>query len=239
MKNYVFIGFNGLFGDYADIVHANGGRLTKVVVNLPLETVTGVHTFAEQLSRYRLWREKISITEPLEIEPLAEFRPSDNEHYILACRGQAVIPLRDYLRQKLGLFLEPLVHPTAVISPTVQLPEGIIIHSKVHIGADVSLGEFAAIKTGCYIGHDSEIGEGADLSPCVSLASGVKIESYANLGINCTVINEVRIGAGAFVAAGAVVTKDVAPLTMVAGVPAVQKKELQPKIVSTTIPGLA
>ena len=39
-------------------------------------------------------------------------------------------------------------------------------------------------------------------------------------GANVTVLPGVTIGEGAFVAAGAVVTKDVAPGTVVAGVPA-------------------
>ncbi|HEX8372846.1 MAG TPA: hypothetical protein VF585_08710 [Chthoniobacterales bacterium] len=239
MKRYVFIGFNGLFGDYADMVHANGGILTKVVVNLPLETVTGSRTFADQLASHRRWRERMGISEPLNIEALAEFQPKSDDLHILACRGRSVAPLRSYLRVSLGIRLEPLVHPTAILSPTLVLPDGAIIHSKVHVGADVVLGELVAIKTGCYIGHDSILGEGADLSPSVSLASGVKIEAYAQLGINSTVINGLTVGTGAIVAAGAVVTRDVAPWTMVAGVPAVLKKQLEPRPVPTIIPGLS
>ena len=41
------------------------------------------------------------------------------------------------------------------------------------------------------------------------------------------IIPHVRIGEGAIVAAGAVVREDVDPYTMVAGVPAVYKKEAE------------
>jgi len=48
----------------------------------------------------------------------------------------------------------------------------------------------------------------------------IVIEEGAWLGARCTVLPGVTIGAGAVVAAGAVVTKDVAPNTLVGGVPA-------------------
>ncbi|WP_371318771.1 DapH/DapD/GlmU-related protein [Pseudomonas gingeri] len=46
------------------------------------------------------------------------------------------------------------------------------------------------------------------------------------LGAKSLVLGGVSIGEGAIVAAGSVVTRDVAPNTMVAGVPAVLKRQL-------------
>ncbi|MGB7117605.1 MAG: acyltransferase, partial [Anaerolineales bacterium] len=51
-------------------------------------------------------------------------------------------------------------------------------------------------------------------------AAGIVIEDDVWLGANAVVTDGVRIGEGAVVAAGAVVTKDVPPHTVVAGVPA-------------------
>jgi len=48
----------------------------------------------------------------------------------------------------------------------------------------------------------------------------VRIGDYAWLGPRCIVLPGVTVGEGAVVAAGAVVTKDVAPYTVVGGVPA-------------------
>jgi acetyltransferase-like isoleucine patch superfamily enzyme len=48
----------------------------------------------------------------------------------------------------------------------------------------------------------------------------VVVEQGAFLGANVTVLPGVRIGARSFVAAGAVVTSDVPPQRLVAGVPA-------------------
>lgn len=48
----------------------------------------------------------------------------------------------------------------------------------------------------------------------------VTIEDYAWLSTRCIILPGVTVGRGAVVAAGAVVTKDVAPLTVVGGIPA-------------------
>ena len=53
----------------------------------------------------------------------------------------------------------------------------------------------------------------------------VVIEDYAYLGTRVTVLPGVRIGKGAVVASGAVVTKEVPPYTIVGGVPAVRLGE--------------
>ena len=48
----------------------------------------------------------------------------------------------------------------------------------------------------------------------------IKICSNAWIGMNCHILKGVTVGEGAIVGAGSVVTKDVAPWTIVAGNPA-------------------
>jgi acetyltransferase-like isoleucine patch superfamily enzyme len=57
-------------------------------------------------------------------------------------------------------------------------------------------------------------------------AEGIVIEDDVWLGAGAVITDGVRIGKGAVVAAGAVVTKDVAPHTVVGGVPARLIKEI-------------
>ena len=63
--------------------------------------------------------------------------------------------------------------------------------------------------------------------PCVETAP-VVIEDDAWIGFKATVLKGVRIGRGAIVAAGAVVTKDVPPFSVVGGNPARVIKTLEP-----------
>ncbi len=88
-------------------------------------------------------------------------------------------------------------------------------HNKIWIGERVMVGP------GCYI-TDSDHGmkAGAPVKEQPMNLGEVVIEDEAWIGAHATILKNVRIGRGAIVAAGAVVTKDVGPNEKVAGVPA-------------------
>ena len=79
------------------------------------------------------------------------------------------------------------------------------------IGDDVSIGPEAAILT---LGHDPQSPDFADRGGPVSIGDRVWI------GYRALIMPGVTIGEGAVVAAGAVVTRNVAPFTIVGGNPA-------------------
>lgn len=64
-------------------------------------------------------------------------------------------------------------------------------------------------------------------APYGTLEMPVCIEDDSWIGLNAVILKGVRIGRGAIVAAGAVVTRDVEPFTVVAGNPATFKKRLR------------
>nr|WP_325058528.1 DapH/DapD/GlmU-related protein [Sphingomonas sp. EC-HK361] len=68
-------------------------------------------------------------------------------------------------------------------------------------------------------------GRGAKDWSAVKIAP-VRIDDKAWIGFNAIILKGVTIGEGAIVAAGAVVTKDVAPYTIVGGNPAVVLRTL-------------
>ena len=96
---------------------------------------------------------------------------------------------------------------------------GLIIHDNVSISHRV------VIMTGS---HDYKK---ADF-PFVS--TKIEIEDYVWIGVNATIVGNVHIGRGAVVCAGAVVTKDVEPFAVVAGIPAVKIKE-RPRDIQYTV----
>lgn len=61
----------------------------------------------------------------------------------------------------------------------------------------------------------------------------IVIEDKVWIGINSTILPGVRIGFGAIVGAGSVVTKDVEPLTIVAGNPARAIKRIEDRDVAS------
>lgn len=82
----------------------------------------------------------------------------------------------------------------------------------IHIGDRALIGHNCVIAT---LNHNMDPARRANLLP-----APVRIGADAWLGSNVTVLPGVAIGEGAVVAAGAVVTHDVAPRTVVSGMPA-------------------
>lgn len=84
------------------------------------------------------------------------------------------------------------------------------IHS-IETGHDVSIGPAAVLLT---LGHDAHCPRFSDVG------GPVIVGDYAWIGYGAVVCPGVRIGEGAVVGAGSVVSRDVAPWTVVAGNPA-------------------
>lgn len=104
-------------------------------------------------------------------------------------------------------------------------PAGITIGDNTLIGNNAFLDGRCGISIGHCVQTASEVAiytlqHDIDDPWFGAVGAPVIIEDYVYLGPRVIVLPGVRIGRGAVVAAGAVVTKDVAPFTMVAGVPA-------------------
>lgn len=117
-------------------------------------------------------------------------------------------------------------------------------HSGIKIGRDSLIGEYSVIRGQGGV----TIGNRVYTSPFTQIiavnhvfddpslpfvdqgitAEGIVIEDDVWLGANSVITDGVRVGKGAVVAAGAVVTKDVPPHTVVGGVPARLLREIVP-----------
>jgi acetyltransferase-like isoleucine patch superfamily enzyme len=86
----------------------------------------------------------------------------------------------------------------------------------IEIGAHVGIGPGVTILTSTHQEHGRAI---APLHSPVEMAK-VSIEDEVNVGVGSIIMPGVRIGRGAIVGAGSVVTHDVAPYAVVAGAPA-------------------
>jgi acetyltransferase-like isoleucine patch superfamily enzyme len=86
----------------------------------------------------------------------------------------------------------------------------------VEIGCDVGIGPCVKIMTS----RHGEEGRDVPVLLCGLEFASVKIEDGSDIGIGAIILPGVTVGRGAIVGAGAVVTRDVEPFAIVAGVPA-------------------
>ena len=116
----------------------------------------------------------------------------------------------------------------AVISSSCNLGKALNIMCFTFISSDVTIGDGALINTYASIHHDATIGNFVEVSPGAKVLGNCTIGDFTTIGANATILPKITIGSNVIVAAGAVVTKDVPDNCMVAGVPAMIKKQLPP-----------
>lgn len=113
-----------------------------------------------------------------------------------------------------------LIDPTAIVPHHLDVAQGTFVNAGVVLGASSSLSEFSLVNRGAVLGHHLRMGAYSSIGPGVVLAGQVTIESDVLIGAGATILPGVRVGQHAVVGAGSVVTRDVAPFTVVAGNPA-------------------
>lgn len=119
-----------------------------------------------------------------------------------------------------GFELINAVHPSANLAHNVTLGRNVVICAGALVCAHCQIGDSAILNTGCIIDHETMVGTAAHICPGSRIAGRVTIESGAFIGIGATVLQCLRIGYDSIIGGGAVVTRDVDPLTTVVGVPA-------------------
>lgn len=109
----------------------------------------------------------------------------------------------------------------------------VVIGTHTVIEGQAEIGDFVKIEANCFIPTHAVIGSRVFFGPNVVLTndkyplrqrdayspSGPVIEDNVSLGAGAIILPGVRVGMGSFVAAGAVVTKDVPPGSLVRGNP--------------------
>ena len=124
----------------------------------------------------------------------------------------------------------------------IKIGKYVHITSNVYIqsGDEVIIRDFAGVAAGTKIYASSNMyktPDGREKDILLSMSASappelqhveygpVIIEEYAFVGLNCVVLPGVRIGRGAIIGAGSVVTKDIPPYTIAVGLPARQVKK--------------
>lgn len=118
-----------------------------------------------------------------------------------------------------------IVAPTCVFRGPSQIGEGAILCDHVVITANVVIGRHFHANLFSYVAHDCVIGDFVTLAPRVCVNGNTVIEDDVYVGTGAvlkqgTPDRPLRIGRGAVIGMGAVVTKDVPAGAVVVGNPA-------------------
>ena len=113
-----------------------------------------------------------------------------------------------------------LIHPSAVLSPSVKIGAGSLIVAGSVMNADASIGRGVILNTSCSVDHDCIIGDFVHISPGAHLGGNVRVGDGTWIGIGAVVREGIRIGKNVIVAAGAAVVSDIEDGERVGGVPA-------------------
>jgi UDP-2-acetamido-3-amino-2,3-dideoxy-glucuronate N-acetyltransferase len=121
------------------------------------------------------------------------------------------------------------------VSGGARVGSNVVLGQNVFVGNRVSIGDGCRVQNNVSVYDDVTLEEDVFCGPSMVFTNVVNPRAFvsrkeefaptlvkrgATLGANCTILCGITVGEYAFVAAGAVVTRDVAPYGLVAGVPA-------------------
>jgi len=106
----------------------------------------------------------------------------------------------------------PQVHDSARIEAFATVDAG--MHSPTRVG------RASWLMKHVHVGHDAEVGAECELAPGAVICGHVILADNVKVGVNACVLPFVRVGKGARIGSGAVVTKDVAEGAVMVGNPA-------------------
>lgn len=123
---------------------------------------------------------------------------------------------------------ETVVHPTASVSRTATLGQGVVVFQNVTITSNVTIGDHVIVLPNSIISHDDVIGDYTAIAGGVCISGRVTVGHSCYLGSNSSIKEGVQIGDGVLVGMGSVVLKDVPSNTVVVGSPARALRKVRP-----------
>lgn len=125
----------------------------------------------------------------------------------------------DYIRSQGGEFIN-LIHPTALLAPSVKLGLGIAIKAYCVISSDVTIGNYTFLQSSVICGHDVSIGSYCQVNSFSFFAGHVKVRDKVTINAGVRIIQDVVVEESAIVGMGSVVLTKVKQGTTVFGAPA-------------------
>ena len=157
---------------------------------------------------------------------LGEFDWLDNNHVDALAMGigtpEARLKVANELKQRFPIIEWPaIVHPSVRFdSGSCKVEEGVILCAGVIATVNVVFEAFSMVDILSTIGHEARIGAGSAIYRSANISGGDQIGKGVLVGTGAQILQYLIVGDHAIVGAGSVVTRNVAPMTTVVGIPA-------------------
>jgi 2,3,4,5-tetrahydropyridine-2,6-dicarboxylate N-acetyltransferase len=172
-----------------------------------------------------------------EINAAIEANQTKIEDYVIESdRRNSAIPMLNTKN------IKARIEPGAIIRDQVEIGDNAVIMMGAVINIGSVIGEGTMIDMNVVLGGRATVGKNCHIGAGTVLAGVIEppsakpviIEDDVVIGANAVVLEGCTVGKGAVVAAGAVVLEDVAPYSVVAGMPARKIKDIDAKTKSKT-----
>jgi sugar O-acyltransferase (sialic acid O-acetyltransferase NeuD family) len=121
---------------------------------------------------------------------------------------------------RIGFHPALLIHPTAVLSASVEIGRGVAVMARAVVNPNARLGDNVIVNTGAIVEHDCILGDHVHVASGACLSGGVRVGQMSFVGVGASSIQQVSIGEGCLIGGGAAVVGDIPDHTVALGVPA-------------------
>lgn len=149
---------------------------------------------------------------------LCERRP--DTHYTIGIgdpRARAGVASR---LDQYGFRAARLIHPAATVGGDCTIADGAVLFAGARVTTSVALGRHAHVNQNATVGHDSTLADYVSVNPLAAVSGACDVHAGALIGTNAAILQGLVVGHWSTVGAAACVVRDVAPFTVVKGVPA-------------------
>lgn len=145
-----------------------------------------------------------------------------SENLFIVAVGSPRVRLKivEKMTKKLTPKFATLIHPSVKASKYITLGEGSIVCAGCILTVCVNIGRHCIINLNSTIGHEVDIGDFSTVAPIVAISGNVVIDELVEIGTSASIRQGIALGRGSMLGMGSVLTKDILPFKVYAGVPA-------------------